>query len=159
LTEVLNGEDDLACVVIGAAFLDNALATLLAKKLRKSDTTDKLLDPARGALGSFAARADLAYCLGLVSKEHYKDLCSVAEIRNRFAHNHLKLAFGDSEVRGICGRLNEWKVLLHGKEEEAASQPAPKQLATKARNQFNVSVIFLSNWLLLTALGLKAGVP
>jgi hypothetical protein len=32
----------------------------------------------------------------------------------------------------------------------------PQQLTTKARKQFNISVVFLSNWLLLTALGRKA---
>lgn len=155
LMDVLNTEADLACVVVGAAFLDATLKTLLAKKLLKSSIADQLLDE-RGALGTFVARADLAYCLGLVKKEHYQDLKSVAEIRNQFAHKHLQLAFTDPAVRELCGRLNEWKLLLHGEEEDTTSELTPQQLATKARNQFNLSVVFLSNWLLLAALGLKA---
>jgi DNA-binding MltR family transcriptional regulator len=159
LVDVLNSEGDLACVVVGAAFLDAALKTLLSEKLLKSsDTTVKLLDDG-GPLGTFSARADLAYCLSLVSKHRHKDLRLVMEIRNQFAHRHLKLAFDDSTVREMCGRLNEWKMLLHGQEEDTTSELTPKELNTKARNQFNLSVIFLSNWLLLTALGLKGGAP
>jgi DNA-binding MltR family transcriptional regulator len=159
LTDVLNGETDLACVVVGAAFLDAALKTLLSEKLLKSsDTTAKLLDDG-GPLGTFSARADLAYCLSLVSKHHHKDLRLVMEIRNQFAHKHLKLAFDDLKVREMCGRLNEWKILLRGQEDNTTSDLTPKQLTTKARNQFNYSVIFISNWLLLTALRLKGGAP
>jgi hypothetical protein len=81
------------------------------------------------------------------------------EIRNQFAHKHLKLSFDDLTIREKCSQLNEWKMLLHGQEEDTTSELTPKQLTTKARNQFNFSVIFLSNWLLLTALGLKGGAP
>ena len=91
--------------------MDAALKTLLAKKFLKSTVADKLLDES-GAVGNFAARADLAYCLGLVKKEHYQDLNWVAQIRNQFAHMHLQLDFADLKVRELCGKLNEWKVVL-----------------------------------------------
>ena len=156
LMDVLNSEADLACVVVGAAFLDAALKTLLSEKLLKSSgVTEKLLDDRGGVLGTFSARADLAYCLGIVRKHHYNDLCVVMEIRNHFAHKHLQLAFDDVAVREKCDRLNEWKVVLHGEENETAPEPTLKQLSAKARNQFTLSVIFLSHWLLLTALELK----
>jgi len=142
--------------VVGAAFLDAALKTLLSEKLlNPSSVTEKLLD-GRGALGTFSARADLAYCLGIVRKHHYNDLCLVMAIRNQFAHKHLQLAFDDPTVREKCDRLNEWKVILHGEEQDTTSEPTPKQLSTKARSQFTLSVVFLSNWLLIAALELKA---
>lgn len=163
LMDVLNSQADLACVVVGAAFLDTALKTLLSEKFFKSfnssrTITAKLLDDG-GALGSFSARADLTYCLDLVTKPRYQDLCLVMEIRNQFAHKHLQLAFDDSTVREMCGRLNEWKVVLHGEQEDTTSELTPKELTTKARNQFNLSVVLLSNWLLLTALVLKGSAP
>jgi DNA-binding MltR family transcriptional regulator len=158
LMDVLNNESALACVVIGAAFLDAALASLLSKTLLKSGVTTKLLGPS-GALGSFGTRADLAYCLSLITKSHYKDLCVIAEIRNHFAHHHLNFGFNDPKVRQLCDRLHEWKILLFKEEDtpaEAASvKPVIEQLATRARNQFNLTVVFISNRLLLTALGLK----
>jgi DNA-binding MltR family transcriptional regulator len=155
LSDVINEGSDLACVVVGAAFLDGALKSLLAKKLLRSTVADKLLDES-SALGNFAARADLAYCLGLVKKEHYQDLNRVSQIRNQFAHKHLQLDFADPKVCELCGKLNEWKLLLHGKEPDTPLEPTPAQLTTIARNQFTLSVMFLCNWLLLAALGLRA---
>src|SRR2546430_11588641 len=89
LFDVLNDESDLACVVIGAAFLETTVATLLERRFLASSVARKLLEPG-GALGGFAPRADLAYCLGLITKDHYQDLCAIAAIRNRFAHSHLQ---------------------------------------------------------------------
>lgn len=156
LLEVLNGESDLVCVVVGAAFLDTALATLLAAKLLKSRVTEKLLAPS-GVLGTFQARADLAYCLELISEERYQDLCFIAAIRNEFAHSHLQLTFRESGVQKLCARLQEYRILLHGEDEDVSSMPTEKELTIRARNQFNLSVTFLSNWLLISALGLKRG--
>jgi DNA-binding MltR family transcriptional regulator len=155
LFDVLNKESDLACVVIAAAFLDTALVSLLAQKLLASSVSNKLLATS-GALGSFATRADLAYCLSLIKKEHYQDICVVGEIRNQFAHSHLQLSFEDGNIRQLCDRLNEWRVILHGEEEEQVGYMTEAQLGARARNQFNLSVAFLANWILLNALSLKA---
>lgn len=141
LFDVLNKQADLPCVVVGAAFLDAALKALLAKKLLRSSTADKLLNE-DGALGNFVARADLAYCLDLVDKQQYQDL-----------NRHLQLDFADQKVRELCGNLNEWKVILHGGDEDDTFEQTQEQLTTTARNQFNLSVAFLANRLLLTALG------
>ena len=154
LYNVLNNESDLACVVIGAAFLDTTLGTLVARKLIPSSVTEKLLAPS-GALGSFATRADLAYCLGVVKKSHYQDLCKILEIRNQFAHSHLQFGFHHPTVRQLCDQLNEWRVIMLGEPEESLDILEAKELTTRARNQFNLSVVFLANWLLLNALSIK----
>ena len=154
LSDVLNNESDLACVVIGAAFLDAALASLLGQKLIDSSVSRKLLDT-NGALGSFATRADVAYCLGLISKTLYQDIGLVAQIRNRFAHHHLQLSFRDDTVRSLCDTLTQWRVLLTGPDEEKADEATVEQLGTRARNQFNISTILMANRVLLNALGLK----
>jgi DNA-binding MltR family transcriptional regulator len=154
LYHVLNEEPDLACVVIGAAFLDAAVASLLAQRFSRSKVTEKLLAPI-GALGSFAVRADVAYALGLIKEAHHHDLCVVGQIRNAFAHSHLNLSFQDANIRQICNRLNEWRVLVV-EADEVAVKPTDEQLRARARNQFNLSVIMLSNRLLVHALSLKA---
>jgi DNA-binding MltR family transcriptional regulator len=164
LCDVMNNESDLACVVIGAAYLDAVLADLLNGKFTASTgpeknalrVSDKLLEP-RGALGSFMARADLAYCLGLVRQPHYQDICRIAKVRNRLAHHHLQLSFQDETIRGLCSRLNEWRVTATSREEEDSAQLTVEQLRTVARNQFNTSVILIVNRLLLTALEQEKG--
>ena len=153
LFDILNQESDLACVVIGAAFLDTALTSLLSHKLIASSVSEKLLAPS-GLLGSCGARADLAYCLSLIKKNHYEDICVVGEIRNQFAHSHLKLSFQDGKIRELCDRLNEWRIAPFCKEMEVADL-TKTQFGARARNQFNLSVTFLTSWLLIDSLSLK----
>lgn len=157
LFDVLNNESDLACVVIGAAFIDTALASLLARKFIASSVSDKML-ASTGVLGTFSTRADLAYCLGLIKKKsQYKDILIVGRIRNQFAHNHLKLSFKEPEIRELCNQLNEWRVVSLEEEKFGIQtillEATEEQLQNIARNQFNLSVTFLANWILLYALG------
>jgi DNA-binding MltR family transcriptional regulator len=63
---------------------------------------DKLLyRDGHGPLGSFSAKIDTAYCLGLLSEDEYGDLHSIRHIRNDFAHKLTGLAF---EYRSIADR-------------------------------------------------------
>ena len=153
LYDVLNNESDLACVVIGAAFLDNVLASLVGAKLLDSSVTKRLLD-SNGVLGSFTSRADLAYCLGLIEKEGYNDLRIIAKIRNLFAHSHLHLSFNELKVHDLCNQLRQWRV-LEAEKEEFPTNPTAEQLRMIARNQFNFSVVLLANRLVLTGFSLK----
>lgn len=138
LYEVLNEESDLACVVIGAAFLESALGTLLSRTLRSSKITDKLLGP-NGALSSFATRADLSYCLTLIDKCYHQNLRTVLEIRNKFAHSNLQLGFHDQTIREKCNELTEWRWMISMESEEPLKDVDEKGLRMRARNQFNLN--------------------
>ena len=109
--DVLNNESDLACVLIGTSYLSELLGSLVMSQLKKSNVTKNLLKPDRGAIGSFRARADLAYCLDLISKYDYNDLLMIADIRNGFAHKHLSLDFNNAKVQEACGKLTAYHVL------------------------------------------------
>jgi len=101
----------------------------------------------------------LAYCLGLITKDHYQDLCAIAAIRNRFAHSHLQLDFLDLGIRATCDELHEWRIVLAGEDEVPLTSATETELAARARNQFKLTVAFLANRLLLTTLGLRATEP
>jgi DNA-binding MltR family transcriptional regulator len=152
VNDILNKESDLACVLIGTSYLAELLASIIEVSFIKSSVSGKLLDPQRGALGGFATRTDLAYCLGLINKNVYQDLIKVAEIRNMFAHSHLALDFGDITVREACDRLQAWRILLHGEHEKLPAEPTPKQMQMRARNQFNISVALIGSRIHLNAL-------
>ncbi len=147
--DALNEQPDLACVIAGAAFLDAGLESILRAHFRSHRIGNNLLRP-DGPLGSFAARADLAYCLGLASKDHYEDLRRIAEIRNAFAHNHLQLTFGDARVQEMCSNLREWRTIGWN---DAAEDSGPTVRRIAARNKFALSAALISQRLLLTALG------
>lgn len=150
--ETLNEGSDLTCVLIGTSYLAELLANTLKVSFIESRVSEKLLDPQRGAIGGFATRADLAYCLGLISKTVYRDLVKVAEIRNKFAHNHLALDFGDISVRNKCDELESWRFVLLGEKEEVPIEPTPEQVRMRTRNQFKLSVVFMGTRIHLDAL-------
>ncbi len=106
LRKRLLNESDLGGVLISTSFLDACLASLLQVHFVQSSVTDKLLNPTSGTLGTFSSKCDVAYCLNLIIKETYKDLILIGQIRNIFAHNHLKSSFEDKKVHEICSKLN-----------------------------------------------------
>ena len=154
LYEILNEESDLACVLISVAFLDEALSSFLHAKFREhSSISDKLLDSRNGAFGNFAARTDLAYCLSLIGKEQYNDLRKLGEIRNLFAHSHLRFSFGELRAQELCNQLRQWRFIED--EKDAPVNLSLEQLQIRARNQFKLSVVILAARILVDGLGLK----
>ncbi len=137
--EILNFESDLACVLIGTTYLSELFANIIEVSFIKTSITGKILDPRSGALGQFATRTDLAYCLGLINKNVYQDLGIIGEIRNVLAHKHLSLDFNDKIVKEKCEKLKAWRMLpAKGEKSTVISQ---EEIRIQARNQFNFSVI------------------
>jgi len=79
---------------------------MLEARFIKTRLTKKLLRPSRGAISTFAARRDLARCLGLIDKVIYQDLGIMGDIRNRFAHSRLSMSFSDEEIVSKCNGFN-----------------------------------------------------
>ncbi len=148
--DVFNDESDLACVLIGSSYLSELLANILEVTFIETSISGKLLDPQGGAIGQFSIRADLAYCLSLISKNIYQDLGIVAAIRNMFAHKHLALDFNDEIVRSNCEKLKAWRILHRGEEESI--DLSQDQMRIQARNQFNFSVILIGQRIHLNVL-------
>lgn len=148
--ELLNEAHDVSVVVVAAAYIDACLASLLAKRLRRSSTTENLLDTRNGALGSFAARAALAYALALINKDLYQDLQVLAELRNEVSHHHFELRFAEPSVAAHCLRLN----YIVGLRDASTGQPIfDETMISTPRNRFTMSAMMIASRLLLTALG------
>src|SRR5262249_51825332 len=95
--DAVNAESDMACILLCSSYLDQCLATLLHKFFIEGSTSDSLLKY-NGALGSFATRCNLAYCLGLIGKWSFQNLTNILEIRNVLAHSHLEIDFTTPDV-------------------------------------------------------------
>lgn len=156
--EVLHGESNLAVGIVGAAYLDACLGSLLGRHFIESTVSDRLLSPS-GTLGSLAARADLAYCLGLLSKPLYQDLLQIAEIRNLLAHHHLQLGFGSPEVAEACGKLRYIETLDREQELNHGKKGTLFRPNLNARDIFTLTIVFASNHILLRGLGLQRSQP
>jgi hypothetical protein len=105
LQAAMNGQSPLACTLIAGAAIEHALSSLLNNFFIEGGVTNELLTAPKGTLATFGACADVAYCLGLLSKGMHKNLKTVAKIRNRFAHSHLHIGFDDAEVVSLCKKL------------------------------------------------------
>lgn len=156
--EVLHGESNLAVGVVGAAYLDACLGSLLGRYFIESNVADRLLSPG-GTIGSLAARADLAYCLGLISKPLYQDLLQIAEIRNVLAHHHLQLGFGSPEVAEACSKLRYIQILDREQELSHGKKGSFLMSGLNARDIFTFTVVFASSHILLQGLGLQRCKP
>jgi len=148
LYAALQDERDLPCVLLSASFLDRCMAGVLAKHFTKSSVSDKLLDPRAGFLGTFAARADVCYSLGLVSKPFYQNLMTIASLRNMLAHSHLTLSFAAAEVSALCFRLHTPPFIAGGCDIRAKNDDEYQGLCRHARDRFTVVVTLMANQLI-----------
>ena len=152
LFEVLNKADDISAILVATSFLDLSLASILKRKLLDNSATDRLLDTRAGALGSFVARANACYALGLLGKPIYRDLLKIAEIRNMIAHHHLSLSFKAEGIAKLCGELSYVSSLRDGSSGEPLL--SVKWMNTP-RNQFVLTAVMISQRLLLIGLSVK----
>jgi hypothetical protein len=80
-------ETDRAAVVLGASKLDHQLYMILKKVLLPCPARrDDLFDGESG-LGTFSAKIDMAYRLGLIDAGFARHLHLIRKIRNDFAHD------------------------------------------------------------------------
>lgn len=151
LFDVLNKDDDLSVIIVGSSFIDTILRSILEKKFIKSSITNKMLDSKRGTLGTFMARADACYILGLIKKPLYEDLIKIAEVRNEVAHYRLALNFKSESVINLCGQFSYFKSLKSGTLGEPVGL---EKYMVNARNQFVMTVVMISERLLLIGSGI-----
>lgn len=142
--EELQQETHRGAALVGAAFLDAWLEEALTNFLVPDpQEVGRLM---RGALGSFGARIDAAYCLGLLSAGDVADLREIQQIRNDFAHELHGLSFDSPGVQERCARL-------HGI--GSLGLEVPLLPPSVARNRFIVAVVVLANRIAMTALAAK----
>jgi len=143
--DILNNQPDMMIVVVSVSYVDACLAALLQSFLLSSDATKKLLDPSSGALGSFSARSDAAYAMGLIPKALYQDLQELGKIRNKFAHHHLSLVFSDPSVAQLCQKLNYIGTIKNGDFDELVF---PEERMPDLKNRFKFTIIFIKQFLI-----------
>ena len=97
----LSEESPRASVIVGAAWLDFKLASLIEQALHDDERVRKVFtNPFR----YFGSRIDVAYRLGLISQQEKEGLEVVRDIRNEFAHEIL-VSFSDSKIKELVPKL------------------------------------------------------
>lgn len=121
-------QDDRSLVLSMTAFLDDALNRLLSAFLIEDKITKKNFNT-NSALSTLDVKIKLAYALGLLTIEQYKDLDAVRRIRNRFAHDWKECILSDPKILILTEGLIK-------------NRPHPMQI-DNCKNKFQFSMAWL----------------
>ncbi|MBA9078667.1 MltR family transcriptional regulator [Rufibacter quisquiliarum] len=101
----LDKETDRGCALLGVSYLDEELKELIQSYLVQNNTIQKKIFDNNGGLATLSSKIDIAFLLGLISKETYNDLNYIRKIRNEFAHSKYSIDFNNKEVSKIIKNL------------------------------------------------------
>lgn len=108
----IKGESDRGCVLVAAAFLDEALELLLRSRMSTdSQVLKSSIEPlftGIGPLKSFWAKTELCRALRLVPDYEYADLTRIRNLRNHFAHSYVNASFDDAKAVEIVSELRHF---------------------------------------------------
>src|SRR5688572_1253343 len=96
-------ETDRGAAVLGASMLDQKLKEVINDFLIPCKQTDSIVNTIDGPIGNLGTRSKLAYSLGLISEQEFREIEIVRKIRNVFAHKfELDFSFEVQQVADLC---------------------------------------------------------
>ena len=100
LNRELSGGSDRSCVISACSIVDHLLGKTLRTFLVPNPMSrDRLFDSPTAPLGSFSARIDMAFRLGLIGHRLSRDLHRLRKIRNDFAHSFDSTTLGERKYQ------------------------------------------------------------
>jgi DNA-binding MltR family transcriptional regulator len=126
-TSELNRETDRGAALVAASRLDEILKIILASFLRKTKSSDDLLEGFNAPLGMFSARASACHALGLIQDNEFDEITKIRKVRNEFGHQWQGVNFDSERIRDLIDTL-PWG----GPEEYEAEAPRRSRFTTAA---------------------------
>jgi hypothetical protein len=105
-----HAETDRAAAVLAGSYVETYLGDCLRYYLVDHAATQSMFKNS-GPLETFAARANIAFALGLMTEETRSNLRYIMKIRNHFAHHPAETSFAAAPVRDYCANLSTAKQL------------------------------------------------
>ena len=103
LEEVRTG-GDRAAAIVAAALVDEHLGRVIIASLRQNKRIAQKMFTGSGPLATFSSKIDLAFLIGMFSEECCKELHTIRDIRNTFAHD-LNTGFDNQRVKDLANNL------------------------------------------------------
>jgi hypothetical protein len=142
ITELLGGSDR-AGAIVGTTMIETRLEAAIKARVNLPKITKEMFRP-MGPLGSLSAKIHLGFMLGLYGEAAWRELDTIRDIRNWFAHHLDDATFGSNKIGKLCMKLE--LVKRHVSEAMPTTPPLPFWVrATEAqlalpRYRFNLSV-------------------
>ena len=141
----LEKEDDLPCVLIGTAALDERLESILRKYLREGKTANRLFKD-MGPLGSLRGKADFCYLLNIIDDRTHRTVLLVVEIRDLFTDSMFEMSFESKQIEKRCAEFRTmWSDLA--------------SFDKSAKRSYALLIILLKSILLKTSKYIKKSKP
>lgn len=103
--EELENASDRAAAIIAATFVEARLREILKKKLLDEPKINETIYKPSGAFGKFGVMIDVGRLLGLYSQTAWRDLVTIKDIRNDFAHKPFATSFVNQSIQDRCNNL------------------------------------------------------
>ena len=105
--KVMFGESHRSAALMASAYVEHMLLRLIQTKLiiLTENEENALFSEEGSTLGTFAARVDIAYALGLITPEQQSDLTIIRRVRNVFAHAIKDIDFQHPSIEKECKKL------------------------------------------------------
>jgi DNA-binding MltR family transcriptional regulator len=107
-TSELNGETGRGAALVAASRLDQILKNILASFLRRTKSSDDLLEGCNAPtfrLGTFSARASACHALGLIQDNEFDEITKIRKVRNEFGHQWQGVNFDSERIRDLVDAL------------------------------------------------------
>ncbi len=104
MAQLYNQESDRGAAVLAASHLEQYLGERLRALLVDDASVDELFK-GYGPLSTFAARTDMAFALGLMTRDMKSDVSLIRKIRNHFAHHPEFASFNNPPAKDWCDRI------------------------------------------------------
>jgi hypothetical protein len=105
ISEIESTQSDRAAAIVAGTFLEHHLTAAIQMRMEKSEKlTTELFRPS-GVLGSFGVKIDIGYLIGLYSEETRRELQTIKDIRNTFAHRLKAKDFSYDRVKSLAANL------------------------------------------------------
>lgn len=101
-------DSDRAVGIVGGSIVEQRLTELLLSRFPSGDIKEKIVErlfQSGGALGSFSVKIDAAYLFGLLTDVAWRELVTIKDIRNRFAHYLDISSFQNDRIKGLVANL------------------------------------------------------
>lgn len=101
-------ESDRAAVILAVSLIDESLHSLLkAHLVPVNGSSDEMFEGANAPIGTFSAKINMAYRLGLLSTKLTRDIHLLRKIRNSFAHDVYGCNFENGSVKSRIVELDK----------------------------------------------------
>ena len=103
-SEIESGSDRSVAIVC-SAYVEDQLTAALKSKMEDDEVVLREMFRSSGPLGSFSAKINIGYLFRLYEKEVKRELDTIKEIRNSFAHIAKTRTFDSQRIRDLANNL------------------------------------------------------